>query len=146
MGLEKTKFWEVLKVYPEKCTGCRLCEMVCSLKNEEIIYPDEANIRIASDELKSYPVTCSQCLKAPCEESCRKKAIYRSGSGYLKVDKWGCNQCGLCIGACPFGMIRMGSDSVIKCDLCDGSPECVAICPTGAIGLLKRFEMNLDYE
>ncbi len=102
-------------------------------------------MRVISEGMKSYPLTCSQCLAAPCEAICGRDAIYRHrDQGYLKVDRWGCNQCGLCVAACPFGMIRMGLESVVKCELCGGDPECVKICPTGALRLFRRYETNLD--
>lgn len=145
MDQNRAKNWYVLKVDAEKCIGCRLCELVCSLKYENEICPSNASMRIITENDLSYPITCSQCLDAPCEQSCERKAIYRNrNTGYLKIDKWGCNQCGLCITECPFGMLRMGKDSVIKCDLCGGDPECVKVCPTEAIQLVKRFKTNLD--
>jgi Fe-S-cluster-containing hydrogenase component 2 len=144
MDIEKAKNWNVLRVVPEKCVGCRLCEQVCSLKHENEISSGKANIAIFSDTPEYYPITCGQCLKAPCEAACPRQALYRDQRlGFLKVDKWGCNLCGLCFGACPFGMLRPGDKVVIKCDLCGGEPECVKICPTGAVTYVKRFEMNM---
>ncbi len=147
MDSEKAKNWYVLKVTPEKCVGCLLCKQVCSLKIEKEISFEKANLDVYSESFRHYPVTCNQCLNAPCERICPRRAIYRDQRlGYLKIDKWGCNLCGLCFGACPFGMVRPGLKIVIKCDFCDGKPECVNICPTGAISFVKRFEMRLDAE
>ena len=40
--------------------------------------------------------------------------------------------------ACPFGAVNMAPDGrMIKCDLCDGDPFCVKLCPTGAIEYTK---------
>ena len=30
---------KIINVDPSKCTGCRLCELVCSVKNESIANP-----------------------------------------------------------------------------------------------------------
>jgi carbon-monoxide dehydrogenase iron sulfur subunit len=40
-----------------------------------------------------------------------------------------------CVFACPFGATFVDQDSgrVLKCDLCDGDPTCVKVCPTGAL-------------
>jgi len=37
--------------------------------------------------------------------------------------------------ACPFGTTTYDAvtKSIIKCDLCDGEPECAKFCPSGAI-------------
>jgi carbon-monoxide dehydrogenase iron sulfur subunit len=147
MDKGKAKSWYVLKVAPEKCVGCQLCEQVCSLKHEKEISCKKANISVCFGASRHYPVTCGQCLDAPCENICPRRAIYRDQRlGYLKIDKWGCNLCGLCFGACPFGMIRPGLKIVLKCDLCGGEPECADICPTGAISYVRRSETRLDVE
>ncbi len=33
-------------VTPDKCSGCRLCEIACSLEHEGIIWPEASRIRI----------------------------------------------------------------------------------------------------
>jgi Fe-S-cluster-containing hydrogenase component 2 len=37
--------------------------------------------------------------------------------------------------ACPFGAVVYETSRyrILKCDLCDGAPECVAFCPAGAL-------------
>ena len=41
----------------------------------------------------------------------------------------------MCTLACPFGNIAFSTEDrvVVKCDFCNGEPECVAFCPTGAL-------------
>jgi Fe-S-cluster-containing hydrogenase component 2 len=41
----------------------------------------------------------------------------------------------MCTLACPFGTITYYAPEgkAIKCDECDGHPECVLFCPTGAL-------------
>ncbi len=56
----------------------------------------------------------------------------RSGrAGYvLKVNEDKCTNCGACYDVCPYGVIREHPDRAVayKCDLCDGTPQCVAFC------------------
>jgi len=41
----------------------------------------------------------------------------------------------MCEEACPFGVIVFSEleQKAVKCELCDGDPQCVAFCPTGAL-------------
>jgi Fe-S-cluster-containing hydrogenase component 2 len=34
---------------------------------------------------------------------------------------------------CPFGAISLDGDRMIKCDLCEGDPQCVKWCATKAL-------------
>ncbi|MBW1659925.1 MAG: 4Fe-4S binding protein, partial [Deltaproteobacteria bacterium] len=36
---------KILVIDPEKCTGCRLCEQVCSVKHERVVNPYRARIK-----------------------------------------------------------------------------------------------------
>ncbi len=52
-------------------------------------------------------------------------------AGYvLKVNEDLCTNCGTCYDACPYDVIREHPDRAVafKCDLCDGTPQCVAFC------------------
>jgi len=50
----------------------------------------------------------------------------------------------MCIAVCPFG--AMGFDilakRVIKCDFCDGDPQCVRFCETGAIQYVDAADVS----
>ncbi len=52
---------------------------------------------------------------------------------YLDEDK--CILCKSCVGVCVNGVILLDTVRmrIIKCDHCDGDPECAKVCPTGAI-------------
>jgi len=128
---------KTLLVVPERCNGCKICLFFCFLK-QKALEVDDARLKVleAAEELGyALPVICRQYAKAPCEIECPRKAIIRDrATGALKVDKWDCVQCGLCISACPFGMISYTPErKIVKCDLCGGSPICAQVCPTQAI-------------
>ena len=128
---------KIITVNPDKCSGCRLCELACSLKNIGEFNPVRAMIQVIGyDELFSLPVMCFQCEKPYCAEVCPTGAITQDGTtGTVSVSKDKCTGCKLCILACPFGNITFSSDKrlAVKCELCGGEPECVTFCPTGAL-------------
>jgi Fe-S-cluster-containing hydrogenase component 2 len=128
---------KIVTVNSDKCTGCRSCELACSLKNSGEFNPVRARIQVIGfDELFCLPVTCFQCEKPYCAEVCPTGAIAREElTGVIKVSKEKCTGCKICTLACPFGNIVFSSkDKVaVKCELCDGEPECVTFCGTGAL-------------
>jgi Fe-S-cluster-containing hydrogenase component 2 len=118
-----------LQSYPEKCTGCQICEIFCSFRKEQAIWPAKSRISVLKWEEKAtyVPFTCQQCEEAPCKAVCPTRAIYRHPeTGALLVDEQRCLGCRMCVMACPFGAMAFDSDRgrPAKCDLCDGDPEC----------------------
>src|SRR4030042_6394527 len=112
---------KVLFINYEKCTGCRQCELVCSVQHTGASNPSRANIHVVKWEHEGFylPVVCQQCVDAPCLNVCPKKAISREeDSNRVIIDYDRCIGCRACVVACPFG--AMGFDSidqkVIKCD------------------------------
>ncbi len=125
-------------VFPDKCTGCRLCESVCSLVNEGVVRPFKSRVRVVKvkDGLANMPIICHQCLKAPCAEQCPVNAI-SSREGVVVVDRQACIGCGVCVTACPFGAVTMIDGAVLKCELCGGDPACVKYCAAKAIQFIE---------
>lgn len=121
--------------YPDNCTGCRFCELICSLYHEGIVNSLKARLRVVKRDLRTdVPVVCTHCVACGddcCIDACPEEAISRE-DGVVVIDHEMCTACGACVKSCPYGVIWMG-DYANKCDLCDGDPMCVKFCPTGAI-------------
>ena len=121
-----------LRVYPEKCTGCRQCVLTCSFVKTGKFDPNAALLELLSWEefCLVVPIVCNQCEDRPCEEACMEGAISFDTTGILVIDKDLCTTCELCMHACPTASIVIDpySNVAVKCDLCGGKPACVSVC------------------
>ena len=121
----------------QKCTGCRVCELVCVGFHEKISNPRAARIDVVRLEPAfDIAVTCRQCANAPCMNACPAGAIHKLKSGLVEVNPALCIGCSACVEACPFGAIKLFNGKAIKCDLCGGDPQCVKRCVPGAVKLV----------
>jgi carbon-monoxide dehydrogenase iron sulfur subunit len=123
-----------------RCTGCRICEIVCSGTKEGIFDPRASRIHVLkTDGGRSKSYTCVQCEGDPaCLLSCPRHALTKDPETMaIKVDQDKCDACGKCLEACPYGAISMlmDEDRVVVCDLCPDwdEPPCVTFCPSGAL-------------
>jgi carbon-monoxide dehydrogenase iron sulfur subunit len=140
---------KVLILNYEKCTGCRECELVCAVQHEGVSNPARSRIKIIKMEWegKYIPVTCQQCESAPCMAICPVKAISRDQNlNRVLVNYDKCIGCRMCVTACPFGAMSFNglTQKVMKCDFCDGDPQCVRFCETKAIRYAEPIEQSLD--
>ncbi|MEJ2724208.1 MAG: hypothetical protein P8175_06085 [Deltaproteobacteria bacterium] len=118
-----------IKVNKKKCTGCHLCEVVCSLTHLGAINTEKSAIRVQKDDLHTSlhePVVCRQCKEMIClagenapEDKERKTYIWKS----IRAER------------CPFGALSVFADTAYHCDLCGGKPQCVKVCTPKAIHL-----------
>ena len=128
---------KVLRITPQRCTGCMRCEIACSYEQSGAFQPAKSVIRISPFEAHtSYaPYTCTQCDEAWCMVACPVNAITISPVGAKVILNDLCVGCKLCTIACPYGTVFYDpdTDKATKCDLCGGAPACASACPTQAI-------------
>ena len=139
---------KVLAITPEKCTGCRLCEVVCSVFHDGVSNAARSRIKVMKWETEGLyiPMSCQQCQDAPCMTVCPVKAISRDEKlSRVMVDHNICIGCRSCVAVCPFGAMNF---SVIdrknfKCDLCDGDPQCVRFCDMKAVDYVEADRVSI---
>jgi len=138
----------ILIVDPERCTGCRTCESVCSFYHYKEFNPRRSRIVILRDAERgvNLPMVCQQCEEAPCIAACPTGATYREEeTGPVLIDYEKCIGCKTCITVCPFGgnSLDYVTHKPIKCDLCGGDPECVKYCIDKAIEYVPVTVFNV---
>lgn len=145
-------------VKPERCIGCRHCEVACAIEHsesrnlfeaikEDPVSKPRIHVEVAENYL-TFPNRCIHCDPAPCMQVCPTEALYRDDeTGSVIVNYSKCIRCGVCAFACPFGVIEfrnvyqvdIGREVNAKCDNCIDRqkkgmiPACAEACKTGAL-------------
>lgn len=135
---------------PTKCTGCRVCEAICSLAKEGEFNPVKARIKVVRTVERSIlyktPVFCLQCEEPRCMAVCPVGAISEMAGGVKIVDEHKCVGCKLCEIACPVGAITVNPEKhvAIKCNLCAelDEPQCAKYCYRGALQFLESEKIG----
>ena len=139
MTRKKEPIWIAREL--SRCSGCRKCEIACSLRHENRIWPEASRVRVfmlvpGAD----LPHLCAQCKDYPCVEACPVEAlsVSKKTSAVLVKDEK-CTGCGKCIEACPGKIPHMhpANRKIVICDLCNGNPQCVKVCQEGGWNVLK---------
>jgi len=140
----------IISINAAACTGCRICEMVCSLSHTGTCWPERARLRVLSEEvdgrIDSVPVLCMQCEVPACRLACPTGATFEGGpAGALLVAAEKCIGCSGCVWACPFGASALDPATRVahRCDQCEGDPRCVRYCPTGALRYVEEDKLPI---
>ncbi|RJR41034.1 MAG: hypothetical protein C4576_18840 [Desulfobacteraceae bacterium] len=119
-----------IKVRKELCSGCRICEMVCSLFHTGTIHPERSAIRIRKNEFGNglrEPIVCLRCRAMKCLEGENTQKAEEA-----KKFSWD----GKRAEKCPFGALPVFQGEAFHCDLCGGKPSCARACTTGALRIV----------
>ena len=137
----------ILVVDPDKCTGCRTCEIACSLYHYAECNPRKSRVKVFKHEVAGVdvPAVCQNCGTPICRSVCPAKAITKDKeTGKVSIDQEACIGCEYCAFACPFSATTIveveGKRKAILCDHCGGEPKCAKYCETGALSFVKADE------
>jgi len=119
-----------IKIDHSKCTGCRACEIACSLKHTETgSNPKRARIRVLFEGGCYFPTIAGPWT----EEVCNSKELVVIGKNTY-------DKCTFCRASCPAKPIfkEPDTDIALKCDFCGSPPDpsCVKWCRSGALDLV----------
>lgn len=126
---------QLMAVYPEECSGCRTCELICALHNQKENNPAKAALRVKGlfPSPGHYELRiCNQC--GECTEVCPTEAIKARDDGVYVIDPEECTGCLACVQVCP-REVMFSHESMnvpIKCNSCG---ECVTYCPKQVLAL-----------
>lgn len=159
-----------LLISPEKCIGCRACQVACKEWNELPAEPTVNRggfenpadldavtwnrIRFLEADGPEGPSwrfvsqRCLHCAEPACVSVCPSGALRKEPSGAVTFDRDKCISCRYCAAACPFGVPRYdAAGRIAKCNLCPERtaaglpPACAKTCPTGAIRFGERKDL-----
>ncbi len=139
-----------INVLPEKCTGCRACEVFCPLEQEGVVNPVLSRIQVLKDAPHDVfvPIVCPVCATRACLAACPEPGAltFDAQAGVVAVVESLCTGCSKCISACDIGAIGLvrrpgrgkhGKAVAVKCNQCGGRPWCVRVCAPGALEFVE---------
>ena len=116
---------------PAKCTGCGVCEEICSKTYYKTADKEKSAIRITANESGAYDIAvCDQC--GVCKEMCSIMALSTASNGVVRLDKKTCVGCLVCVGECLRDYMFYNDDlpTPFKCIACG---LCAKQCSAGAL-------------
>ena len=125
----------------DRCSGCRLCEMMCSFSHENVFSSSISRITVIKEDIfgLDLPIFCWHCNPCNAMENCPTEALERGREGLIFVDGEKCVGCGKCLEICIIGAIKLHLEksTPLICDQCGGKPLCVEKCPTKALTYME---------
>ncbi len=130
-----------------RCTGCRYCEVACAVWHTGRIDVTRARLRILAELEGAAPafgaVHCQHCEAPVCATACPSGALAKDeATGWVLGNASKCIGCEMCTLACPLAVPLYDADQrvAVKCDFCQGDPQCVRHCSSQALRVLPRDE------
>ncbi|GAB6064699.1 4Fe-4S binding protein [Deferrisoma palaeochoriense] len=140
--MKEKRIIKTIRVNPDKCIGCRACELACSAFHAKPRYssgnPARSRIRVVFDEINDIYFPIRSVVYTPAE--CAGRHAYElQGKQYP--------ECAFCGNICPSRDYFYEPDSrlPLKCDMCETTPPldepvCVAVCRVDALVYEEREE------
>ena len=131
---------------PRLCTGCRYCELACSVWHTGRIEIGKSRLRILFSESgpdRFAAVNCQHCDDPLCAAVCPSETIRKdAATGWVLLHAATCIGCEMCVLACPLAVpyFDQALKVAAKCDFCYGDPECVKHCSSGALRIVPKSE------
>jgi Fe-S-cluster-containing dehydrogenase component len=136
---------------PQRCIGCRACEMACAECETNgqtpMIHVDYVDRPVT---VQTSVQVCMHCEDPACARVCPADAITKDEFGVVhSANTARCIACSNCVLACPFGVPKKieTTQLMMKCNLCydrtsaGKKPMCTTVCPSGALVYGTREEM-----
>jgi len=118
-----------------KCTGCGICENVCSKTFYKVEDRKKSAIRVTAGDDGGYSIAvCDQC--GGCIDMCQTMALKTSAAGVVQLDKKICVGCLVCVGECLRNYMYYNDELPVpfKCVACG---MCAAQCPSGVLTIAE---------
>jgi len=135
---------------PEKCTGCRSCEGMCSITNTKVLNKAKSRIHVYRTSVLSLKqFYCNQCQEHPCLDACPEDAFVIKKE-QVRINANSCTGCGECLRVCDKIFIlpesselsSEGSSEVSlipgKAIICNQCGACIPFCPENALEMRER--------
>jgi len=134
---------KVLIYNPERCTGCRFCEIACAFYHFKQIDFRIAHLHVEFNEANGEfeAIYCQHCEEPVCIAACPSEAIVKDEeTGWVKINPSRCIGCKTCTYVCPLSAPWFNADHRVsmKCDFCNGDPQCARVCSPQAMQVNTR--------